>query len=188
VEVQVLRFEESPPDTLPTLTEYEGGGATVGTIQPEPYLWERIEAYTARRWSVRQCVWTIQGPGDWRPHLLPAENFVVSYFDDATKTWTAATAEETALGFYLPKTATYKITADVGANAGEAPAVVVQAYQRLSAYSAERYQDQAPVGSSGYTLKLGDGLDEQVTRSPNWLARAMQHSGAADLLRSYRRI
>lgn len=188
MEVQVLRFEESQPDTLPTLTEYEGGGAVFGTIEPDPHLWERIESYTARRWSVRQCIWTVQGAGDWRPHLLPAANFVVSYFDDTTKTWTAAVAEETALGFYLPRSAVYKIVADVGANAGEVPSGVVEAYKRLSQYAGERFQEQTPAGSSDYSLNLGDGVDESITRAPNWIARAMQNSGAGDLLRSYRSV
>lgn len=185
-DVTVLQFEETEPATLPTWPGVDSNGDPT-TITPEAYIWRRIEAYTSRRWSTRQCAWVVSGPGDWRPHLLPAENFVVSIWDDDTKTWGAVTVEANPVGgFYLPKCATYKITADIGANAGDVPPSVIAAYERLSQYMTEAAADSAPVGAASYGLKLGSGFDETVERNPNFLARAMVNSGAGDLLRGYR--
>ncbi|WP_305972519.1 MULTISPECIES: hypothetical protein [unclassified Mameliella] len=42
-------------------------------------------------------------------------------------------------------------------------------------------------GASAWELER-DGERERVERAPTWKARALQNSGAADLLRPYRRV
>jgi hypothetical protein len=53
----------------------------------------------------------------------------------------------------------------------------------LAEYMAD---DPGRVGTTSFTDKIGP-LEESVNRAPTWLARAMQYSGAGDLLRPYRR-
>lgn len=173
---EVLRFEE---DTLATLPEIDDAPVSAA-------IWARLESYISRRWGERQAVWTVQGPGDWSPHILPADNFVVSIFDDLTKTWTAVpVVEATPFGLNLPHCAVYKIVATVG-DTGDIPAIVQQAYLRLAAYMAEVETTDYPAGASSYEVDLGGAVKETVQRAPTWIARALQHSGAADLLRGYR--
>lgn len=71
----------------------------------------------------------------------------------------------------------YRITADVGA--GPVPPDVTEAYRRLHEYSrgiAEQFRADAAYRS---------GFDAEIVAG--WTGKALQLSGAADLLRSYRR-
>ncbi|MBV1865828.1 MAG: hypothetical protein KUG74_15535 [Rhodobacteraceae bacterium] len=43
-------------------------------------------------------------------------------------------------------------------------------------------------GATSYSLNLGGNMDQAITRNQAWKARAMQNSGAGDLLRPYRRV
>jgi hypothetical protein len=42
-------------------------------------------------------------------------------------------------------------------------------------------------GVSSYTVGMGGAVEESYQRNPAWMARAIQNSGAGDLLRPYRR-
>tara|TARA_B100001540_G_scaffold105745_1_gene95316 strand:- start:2949 stop:3512 length:564 start_codon:yes stop_codon:yes gene_type:complete len=186
--VDVIKFEEAEPATWPTLTEIYDDASTENT-PVMPHVWQRIEDHIAYRWTARSCVWTVQGPGDWRPHLSPVSAVTVEVWDETTGTWSAVIADPIpADGFYLPREKTYRINATAGDNAGAVPQPVVEAYNRLSDYLVEETVTAIPVGSSAHALKLGDGIDESITRSPNYVAKALQYSGAADLLRKYRRV
>ena len=68
------------------------------------------------------------------------------------------------------------------------PAGGNEAFLRLAEYMAggRDYSDMA-AGVSSAEIDLGL-LRSKVDRSPTWLARAMLNSGAADLLRPYRRV
>ena len=184
--VEILKFEESQPSTWPDLITLDGEGTTEDTEKPDPAIWSRLESYIAYRWTERQCVWTVQGCGDWFPHLSPVSNILVDQWDDDTKTWTTATVDQNAMGYYLPRSCVYRITADVGANAGAVPQALVEAYRRLSAYATEAKLSDIPAGVSSHSLTIGDGLTESVDISPAFAAKALQYSGAADLLRNLR--
>ena len=85
-------------------------------------------------------------------------------------------------GLVLPH-GTYRITATVGAD-NPVPAVVLQAFDRL-----RDYIEAEPVGvpgASSYSINLGQ-ISENFRRNPAYIARALEMSGAADLLRQYRR-
>lgn len=172
-DVEVIRFEEgeSDPPELDDLTV-------------DPALWARLESYVCRRWGERQAVWTVKGPGEFIPHLLPVSISSVDLWDDVLFVWSAVTCSPTPFGIYLPSCGTYRITAVVGSDA-PVPPLVVQAYERLHAYC----QDAG--GKSGYSqhsIKIGEGgIDEQVERTPAWMAKAIQLSGCGDLLRNFRR-
>jgi hypothetical protein len=185
--MDVLKFEEAEPSVYPDLIAFDGEGEALDPVTPDRALWQRIEAYIAHRWTPRQCVWTVEGPGVWLPHLSPVSNASVDGWDDTTFTWSSADPSPTPLGgFVFYGCRTYRITTTVGDTVLPVPQPVIEAYMRLYDYAAEACA--VPAGANSYGLKIGDGLDETIARSPNWLARAMQQSGAGDLLRGYRRI
>lgn len=57
-------------------------------------------------------------------------------------------------------------------------------YRQLAEYLADEH-DRA--GVSEYSVNMGGAISEACKRNPAWLARALDLSGAADLLRPYRR-
>jgi hypothetical protein len=147
--------------------------------------WQRIEPWIAWRFSPRTVTWIVQGPGDWRPPLTPAVIDTVEVWNGDA--WEATTLSPSALGGYaLPGCGPYRFTATVGTPATTAPPDIVQdAVKRLAEYLAAE-----PSVHPGATSEResDEGLGETaIERSPSWVARAMQNSGAADLLRNYRR-
>ncbi|PRX37909.1 hypothetical protein SAMN05216257_105122 [Meinhardsimonia xiamenensis] len=144
-------------------------------------IWQRIEAYCRDRWTARQVVWTVEGGGTWEPPLSPATVNTVEVWEGGA--WVPCTPAASPLGGYeLPGEGPYRITADVGG--GEVPAAVSEAFRRLAEYLADA-TDRA--GVSSYSVNMGGAIQESYQRSPAWVARAMELSGAADLLRPYKR-
>lgn len=141
-------------------------------------LWARIEAYTSQRWGEREVVWIVEGPGEWSPRLQPATVDQAERWEDG---WQTVELEEGPLGYVL-ESATYRVTATVGTSENP-PAEVLEAYRRLAEYLA----DQAFIGrvATSGTRDVG-GLSVTSERPQAWQAKALQHSGAADLLRRYR--
>lgn len=177
--VELLKEIEDLPATYPELQDMQnnlwmGNGLTGDTI------WQRIEAYTAHRWTPRGVIWLVEGPGEWTPRLTPATITL-------TERWGAAAWQPVDLrpaplgGFDLDAHGPYRITATVGG--GDVPQAVHQAFRRLGEYMAAA-QDTA--GAAKVDRQEGE-LGITIERNPAWLARAMQYSGAADLLRPYRR-
>ena len=143
-------------------------------------LWARIEAHTAHRFTTREVVWTVEGPGEFKPALQPATITAREVWDGVA--WITASLSDGPLGgVLLAGQGPYRFTADVGG--GDVPAPVSEAYRRLAEYLAE---DGNPAGASSYSYRLGD-VEETTQRSPAHVARALQNSGAADLLRTFRR-
>jgi len=170
--------------------------------RPDAWLiWERIEAYISYRWTPRQVVWIVEGSGDWRPPLTPAEI-------TAAEVWTGAAWQPATLppspygGLCLPGNGPFRVTATVGG--GSTPAAALEAYARLEKYLSavqrtpgERFAyrqmarnryDAPPVQQTPAQDRVRVAeIDGSVEYVANWPARAMQLSGAADLLRPYRR-
>ncbi|RTL86448.1 MAG: hypothetical protein EKK29_09510 [Hyphomicrobiales bacterium] len=144
-------------------------------------IWQRIEAYIAYRYTPRAVVWIVEGCGEWFPPLAPA---TIS----ATEVWSQAAVWETAIldaaplgGFYLPATGPYRFTASVGA--GDVPAAVAEAFRRLAEHLAAVKSNVMP----GVREEHVDGIGSSIFDAAA-VAKALQNSGAADLLRSYRRV
>jgi hypothetical protein len=146
--------------------------------EPLPFLWRRVEAWTAHRFAPREVVITAEGPGVFRWPLAPVVEVL------ATERWVdgfePVTLAEGPEGFEL-LSGHYRLTATIGA--GPVPADVAEAVKRLARYV--EAEGGLP-GSNLYSLNLGQ-VSENFRRSPTWLGRAMEWSGAADLLRGYRR-
>ena len=143
-------------------------------------IWQRIESYCSHRWSERDVEWIAEGPGEWTPPLIPAVIDAVEIWSDGG--WVEAFPVATALGGVKLQCANeYRIRATVGADV-EVPAAAAEAFRRLVEYSADSEERS---GVTAYSSKAGD-LGEDVRRAANWKSKAMQNSGAGDLLRPFR--
>lgn len=175
----VLRETEGVPASYPIQPyPWSTEAALIGTAK----IWPRIESWTAYRWQERAVVWIVEGPGDWVPRLSPAAvNTTEVWESDA---WQAATLSPSALGGYvLDGEGPYRFTATVG-DTGTPPAAVQEAARRLAEYFAAASGEELRTAAAGSLSDLGFRME----RTPNWLARAMQYSGAADLLRPWRNL
>lgn len=174
--VETLKREEAVPTSYPSVPF--GLSAAAAALDSD-MIWARIESYIAHRWSEREVVWTVQGTGWWQPDLTPAT--VTTTEKWSAYSWASVTLNASPLGGYELDGEVYRITADVGG--GTVPAEVQEAFRRLAEYMAEAVERH---GAGRYEIKLGE-MTEGFDRSPKWQAQAMQLSGAADLLRKYRR-
>ena len=172
-----IKQTEAIPASYPATPS--GLSAAATALDPD-MIWARIESYIAHRWTDRQVIWIAEGSGEWVPPLTPATVTTIEVWE--ANAWSATVPLPSPLGGYeLPGDGPYRITADVGS--GTVPSGVETAFRRLAEYMAE--VDPKP-GASDYEVSIGS-LEQSYRRSPTWLAKAMQNSGAADLLRPYRR-
>jgi hypothetical protein len=169
-----IREDESIPASYPAAPS--GLSVPAGAIAPA-IVWQRIEAYTARRYAARAVVWTVEGPGEWVPPLAPATVSATELWNGSA--WEAVTLNPSPLGGYaLPGCGPYRFTASVGG--GTAPAAVNEAYRRLAEYFASAPQ------ANGVRQETVEGVGS-IEYDLAGVARAMERSGAGDLLRPYRR-
>lgn len=171
--IEILSQQEAEPEAYPVI-----GGVVSPAV--EAAAWQRIEHYTAVRFVERAVVWTVRGPGDWLPPLRPVADLSAEIWDGAE--WLATTLDPAPLGYSLAREGPYRITATVGA--GPVPDAVNLAAERLAAYLAT--ENPAPVGARSYSAEVGQ-LSESITFEAGHAGRALINSGAADLLRPYRR-
>lgn len=170
--VDIISQDEGVPLDYPAMPA--GLSDAAKNIEPAA-VWSRLESWTCYRWGERSVAWITRGCGLFVPRLKPAELETVEIWtDDAWTTETPALAPEGILLGDHP----YRLTYTVGTD-DTPPASVLEAYRRLAEYWAE-------TGAEGGTTSITDG-DYSITRSANALGRALQYSGAADLLRAYRR-
>jgi hypothetical protein len=175
--IDIIKEFENTPAGYPAVPS---DLSTVAMALNVDMIWARIESYTAHRFTEREVVWTLRADAgdEFHPRLTPVVSSVAHYWDEQ---WESITLRNGPMGICLPFDGTFKITAQVGA--GDVPAPVSEAFRRLAEYLAD---DPGTAGASGTKVAIGP-IQEELTRSPNWIARAMQQSGAGDLLRNYRR-
>ncbi|MFV1876261.1 hypothetical protein [Nioella sp.] len=173
-----LKQVEATPASYPAVTPFDREGYLDPDVVPDAdQVWQRIEAYTAYRWTARDVVWTVEGPGEWVPPLGPATISTTELWVDGTG-WTSCTLDASPFGGYvLPGEGPYRVSGSVGG--GDLPAAVSEAFKRLYEYT--RGINDSFKNETAFT-----GSDEGgIVR--NWTGKALQLSGAADLLRPYRR-
>ena len=176
--MDILKRQEAIPASYPAAPA--GLSAAAAALDAD-MIWQRIEAYIAHRWTTREVIWTVAGPGEFVPDLTPATITAQEAWDGTA--WIPASLDASFMGgVVLAGEGPYRLTADVGG--GNLPAAVSEAFIRLAEYMAES-TDQA--GVSSYSVNIGGAIEKNYQRSPAWMARAMQNSGAGDLLRPYRR-
>lgn len=177
--MDILKRQEAAPASYPATPE--GLLSDAAAALDADMIWQRIEAYIAHRWTERQVIWTVAGPGEFVPDLTPATITAQEVWDGTA--WITASLDASPLGgVVLAGHGPYRLTATVGG--GTVPAAVSEAYRRLAEYMAEQPERH---GAGRYDLNLGGSLQESFDRSAKWVAQAMQLSGAGDLLRNYRR-
>lgn len=159
--MKIIKTEEAAPASRPM------GDVAEAT-------WLRFEAWCRKyRWGVREVVWTAQGAGDFRPPILPATLTKSEYWTGTA--WAQEDPKPEPWGYCWPQ-GVWRLTYQVGAETARED--VLEAARRYEDYLAEV---QGMAGASS----IRDG-DYAVTRSQNAVARALELSGAADLLREYR--
>lgn len=165
---------ESDPEFYPEIETPEG-------VSPAA-VWRRIEHYCTMRWSRRTVTWTVSGSGEW---VSPLNDATVMTFETwQNGDWIECDPGASPLGYFFNGSGPHRVFAMVGKTS--APEDVTLAANRLAAYLGEASSETAIPGATGGRNEVGD-VAWSVERSANWLADAMRKSGAADLLRRYRK-
>lgn len=153
--------------------------STAAAALDSDIIWQRIEGYIAWRFSPRTVEFIVEGPGDWAPTLKPVT--LATAEEWRGENWVSTTLAPSPLGGYILKgCGPYRFSGTLGAGI-EVPPIVDEAVRRLCEYF-------AALGFEGVGLRtetvpeIWSGEHDNRAR-----ARALQDSGAADLLRSYRR-
>ncbi|MBM3655254.1 MAG: hypothetical protein FJX06_21110 [Alphaproteobacteria bacterium] len=173
-----LRQEEAAPPSYPATPP---GLSTGAAAIDAAIIWQRIETYIARRYTARDVTWTVEGCGEWIPPLAPATISTTEVWSRAGLWETAYLAASPLGGFILPATGPYRFVASVGG--GDVPAAVAEAFRRLAEYFAA----VATHANPGVREENIDGIGS-TTFDAGAVAKAMERSGAGDLLRPYRRV
>ena len=166
------------------------GGFTEGTptARPAGYtdeaLWRRIEQYIVWRWGERSVEWTVHGCGLFVPPLKPVTIATVERFY-STGEWVPANSRPTPFGVRLDSVCFYKITGTAGTN-GNPPEDVLEAYTRMAEYLAG-VKESGYIGATTVTDSV-PGVSLTVRRPAQAMARALEYSGAADILKAYRHV
>ncbi|MEY8838321.1 hypothetical protein AB9K41_04680 [Cribrihabitans sp. XS_ASV171] len=176
--IDLLDQSEGVPASYPTVS----GLSTAAAALDQDMLWQRLESYIAHRWTAREVVWVLTGAEDdeWRVPLAPLVSQTAEKWEGGA--WVSTTIAAGPVGLCLPSDGTFRITGQVGG--GDLPAAVSEAFRRLAEYSVETEEN---AGVSEYSVSLGGAIQTSYSRNPAFMARALINSGAADLLRPYRR-
>ncbi|WP_319798778.1 hypothetical protein [Nitrobacter sp.] len=170
---------ESAPESYPS---------TSPAVTLNDIAWQRVEPYIAWRFSPRTVTWLVEGPGNWKPPLAPAAIIGVEIWSVTENAMVSMTLSASPYGGYeLPACGPYRFTATVGDIAGlgvTIPSVVWEAVKRLAAYLSAK---PGTPGATSESISAGS-IAIATRRSESWMAQALQNSGAADLLRAYRRV
>lgn len=174
-----IKQTEAIPEEYPAAPS---GLSTAAAALDKAMIWQRIEAYTAWRWSERAVEWIVEGAGQWEPPLSPATVTKAEIWrGDA---WEELTLPAAPLGgFMLSGDGPYRFTATVGEEDADVPVSVKEAFRRLAEYSA---QSKGKAGARSERIGAGS-ISLSHTRSASWLAQAIENSGAGDLLRKWRK-
>ena len=176
-----LKQTESPPEAYPEAPE----GLSTGATAILAAVWRRIEGYVALRTTERDVSWIAEGCGEWVPPLTPATIATVEIWE--ADAWQAVTLPPSPLGGYvLPRVGPYRFTGTAGDDDADVPADLAEAFRRLAEYMAAA-ADLEHAGARTVSETVPDVYTGTIERSPAWMAQALINSGAADLLRQYRR-
>jgi hypothetical protein len=137
-------------------------------------IWDRLEAFTNFRWSetVVEIVVNPDHEIQWKPPYAPFVVDLVNGEPANPDQFGAVTIRNRAI-----------VRATIG---GAVPSETVKtAYRRLSEYFAVR--GRVPAGAQRYSVNIGGDISESISQRSDHMARAMHNSGAADLLRKFKK-
>lgn len=182
--VELLQQIEGTPSTYPATP---GGLSTEAGELDTDALWQRLEAWVSHRWSERSIVWVASGPGCFEPPLSPATIATVEIWRNGAWEEDATVPASPLGGYVLAGHGPYRFTGTVGDDEAEVPAAVEEAFRRLAEYSVAREFDAVAAGASSFAAMAG-AVNINFRRDAAYMAKALENSGAADLLRSWRRV
>lgn len=166
--IHAIRQIEALPETYAAITGIDEADL--------PVIWQRLEHHIAYRYSAREVIWHLEADaGEWLPPLAPIAEITAVQGDEAP-----AEPQLGAFGYKLACGET-TITATVGAD--PVPEAVAEAARRLWRYL-KAESDIAP----GVSRMSSGSLAISISRREISPAMVLQTSGAADLLRAYRRV
>lgn len=177
--MEIVKQIESAPSSYPTTATYTG--SLLNDV-----AWQRVESYIACRYTSRAVEWIVEGPGEFVPPLKPASISTVEVWCQRANEWEACMPDSSPLGgYWLSATGPFRFTGTVGGGspAPTVPDIVWEAVKRLAAYLSAK---PGTPGATSESLSAGS-ISIASRRSESWMAQALQNSGAADLLRAYRR-
>lgn len=134
--------------------------------------------------------WVIRGPGLFVPPLTPVTIAAVERFNDygcpaaEPGEWMPAVKRHTPFGVLVDQ-GFYRLQGTAGEDV-PTPDDVLEAYTRLSDYLAAIKEEGRP-GATSVTDSV-PGVTLTVHRPVVALSRALEYSGAADLLKAYRHV
>lgn len=144
-------------------------------------IWRRIEQYIAYRWGVRTVEWVVKGPGLFTPPLKPVTITATEKW--VADEWIPCSLLRTPFGISTGS-AFYRISGTAG-ESEPVPADVLEAYERLRDYVKSIKDDDYQIGSSTDTV---GGVTHSVRRPTAAMSRALEYSGALDILKAYRHV
>lgn len=164
----IVKQAEAIPESYPDVDGVTGDALAIA--------WQRVEHFIAWRYSPREVVWRVEADGcEWQAPLAPVVSLTVQNGDE-----TPYEPESGPLGGWMLPCGIVTVTATVGA--GPAPAAVLEAVKRYAGFIASVAQLPAGITRIGSgALSLSYRADQVNS------AMALVNSGAADLLRAYRR-
>ena len=143
------------------------------------------------RWGERSVEWTVHGAGLFVPPLKPVAITTVSRFNDygapgqEPGAWIPRSLRRTPFGVRIDSPGFYKVQGTAG-DAQSAPPDVLEAYTRMADYLAS-LKAEGSIGAASFTDSV-PGVTRTVHRSAQAMARALEYSGAADILKAYRHV
>jgi hypothetical protein len=172
-------------DYLEEVTAYPktptGLSAAAQALAPE-VVWDRIYSWIAWRWGTTLAEWKCCG-GEGDEFILPLTPATVTnaaYWNPAEQDWIGVTFALSPRGIELPSSTTWRISAICGGEE-DAPEAVQEAYRRLAEYMVSGQEGPA------FASSITSG-ELSIRMRPDHVGRALQYSGAADLLRPYRKL
>lgn len=176
-----------------TMEVTEGLPATRPPLDPtQPVdprvVWSRIEEWIAYRWGERPVSFFVEGfGGDWRAPLHPFTLVQVEAWDGGG--WTEVELPAAPLGWRLGSAQYYRFTGTTGADETPPPEVMEAARRLQVFWASARETGDGSIGLASSQQNVSEGdLTVSWNRPQGWLGRAIHSSGAADLLRKYRRV
>jgi len=145
-------------------------------------LWARLDQWVVFRWTPRAVDWWVRTEREieFVPRLRPLVSVdEVQVFESGA--YASRTIERTARGVILPESGDWQVTATIGA--APTPPDATEASRLLAEYWATQLDALPGVHTS--KLSVGGSFDTQEERDPRFMAKALELSGAADLLRRY---
>lgn len=195
---ELMREIEALPESWPVIPDAElihVTNPTGQTVRDDlSWVWQRIEAYCRERWTPREVVWLVQGCGQWEPPLSPVRLIQVESWSGE---WLPSSAAVSPWGHVGLSGDAHRITALVG-EGNPVPPAVMKAAARMANYLIQQIDGSDPdlwatkmrwiVTPEAVEQVQPARTEESYERAPDYIAKALQYSGAADLLRPYRRM